>query len=126
IGPLVGGAISEGLAWQAIFWLNVPIGLVAIPMAYARLTETRGPSTRLDLPGLGLVSAGLFAVVWGLVRANEQGWTSAEILGSFAVGIGLLAGFVAWEARSAEPMLPLRLFRSRTFSAANVVSMLMT
>ena len=126
IGPLVGGAISEGLAWQAIFWLNVPIGLVAIPMAYARLTETRGPSTRLDLPGLGLVSAGLFAVVWGLVRANEQGWTSAEILGSFAVGIVLLAGFVAWEARSAEPMLPLRLFRSRTFSAANVVSMLMT
>jgi EmrB/QacA subfamily drug resistance transporter len=126
IGPLVGGAISEGLAWQAIFWLNVPIGLVAIPMAYARLTETRGPSTRLDLPGLGLVSAGLFAVVWGLVRANEQGWTSAEILGSFAVGIVLLAGFVAWEARSAEPMLPLRLFRSRTFSAANIVSMLMT
>jgi len=104
----------------------VPIGLIAIPMAYARLTETRGPSTRLDLPGLGLVSGGLFAVVWGLVRANEQGWTSPEILGSFAAGIVLLAGFVAWEARSAEPMLPLRLFRSRSFSAANVVSMLMT
>ena len=126
IGPLVGGAISEGLAWQWIFWVNVPIGLVAIPMAYARLTETHGPSTRLDLPGLGLVSSGLFAVVWGLVRANEQGWTSPEILGSFAAGIALLAGFVAWEARSAEPMLPLRLFRSRSFSAANVVSMLMT
>ena len=126
IGPLVGGAISEGLAWQWIFWVNVPIGLVAIPMAYARLTETHGPSTRLDLPGLGLVSSGLFAVVWGLVRANEQGWTSPEILGSFAAGIVLLAGFVAWEARSAEPMLPLRLFRSRSFSAANVVSMLMT
>jgi EmrB/QacA subfamily drug resistance transporter len=126
IGPLVGGAISEGLAWQAIFWINVPIGLIAIPMAYARLSETRGPSTRLDLPGLGLVSAGLFAVVWGLVRANEQGWTSPEILGSFGLGIVLLAGFVAWEARTAEPMLPLRLFRSRSFSAANVVSMLMT
>jgi len=126
IGPLVGGAISEGLAWQAIFWINVPIGLVAIPMAYTRLTETHGPSTRLDLPGLGLVSAGLFAVVWGLVRANEQGWTSPEILGSFGVGIVLLAAFVAWEARSVEPMLPLRLFRSRSFSAANIVSMLMT
>ena len=126
IGPLVGGAIAEGLAWQWIFWVNVPIGLVAIPMAYARLTETRGPSTRLDLPGLGLVSGGLFAVVWGLVRANELGWTSVTILTSFAVGIVLLAGFVAWEARSAEPMLPLRLFRSRSFSAANVVSMLMT
>jgi EmrB/QacA subfamily drug resistance transporter len=126
IGPLVGGAISEGLAWQWIFWVNVPIGLVAIPMAYARLTETRGPSTRLDLPGLGLVSGGLLAVVWGLVRANEQGWTSAEILGSFAAGIVLLATFVIWEARSAEPMLPLRLFRSRSFTAANIVSMLMT
>ncbi|HEX2755602.1 MAG TPA: DHA2 family efflux MFS transporter permease subunit [Candidatus Limnocylindrales bacterium] len=126
IGPLVGGAISEGLAWQAIFWINVPIGLIAIPMAYARLSETRGPSTRLDLPGLGFVSGGLLAVVWGLVRANEQGWTSLEILGSFAVGIVLLASFVAWEARSAEPMLPLRLFRSRSFTAANVVSMLMT
>jgi EmrB/QacA subfamily drug resistance transporter len=125
IGPLVGGAIAEGLAWQWIFWLNVPIGLVAIPMAYARLTETHGPSTRLDLPGLGLVSGGLFAVVWGLVRANEEGWTNPSILASFAVGIVLLAAFVAWEARSAEPMLPLRLFRSRTFSAANAVSLLM-
>ena len=86
IGPLVGGAIAEGLAWQWIFWLNVPIGLIAIPMASARLTETHGPSTRLDLPGLGLASGGLLAVVWGLVRANELGWTSPTIVGSFAVG----------------------------------------
>ena len=125
IGPLVGGAIAEGLAWQFIFWINVPIGLVAIPLAWARLSETHGPSSRLDLPGLGFVSAGLFAVVWGLVRANEQGWTSPEILASFGVGVVLLALFVAWEARSAEPMLPLRLFRSRSFSAANAVSLLM-
>src|SRR3954471_24439082 len=126
VGPLVGGAISEGLAWQWIFWLNVPIGLVAIPMAALRLTESHGPSTRLDLPGLGLVSGGLLAVVWGLVRANEQGWTSTTIVGSFIVGAVLLAGFVAWEARSGEPMLPLRLFRSRSFTAANVVAMLMS
>jgi EmrB/QacA subfamily drug resistance transporter len=126
IGPLVGGAIAEGLAWQWIFWVNVPIGLVAIPMAWARLSETHGPSTRLDLPGLGLVSGGLLAVVWGLVRANELGWTSATIIGSFGAGIFLLASFVVWEARSAEPMLPLRLFRSRSFTAANVVSLLMT
>jgi EmrB/QacA subfamily drug resistance transporter len=125
IGPLVGGAIAEGLAWQWIFWLNVPIGLVAIPMAYFRLTETYGPSTKLDLPGLGLASGGLLAIVWGLVRANELGWTSPTIVGSFVVGAVLLVAFVAWEARTAEPMLPLRLFRSRTFSAANVVSLLM-
>src|SRR6476660_6644536 len=125
IGPLVGGAIAEGLAWQWIFWLNVPIGLIAIPMAYARLNESYGPSGKLDLPGLGLASVGLLAVVWGLIRANELGWTSPTIVASFVVGAILLGGFVAWEARTAEPMLPLRLFRSRTFSAANIVSMLM-
>ena len=126
IGPLVGGAIAEGLAWQAIFWINVPIGLVAIPLAIARLTETRGPSSRLDLPGLGIISAGLFAIVWGLVRGNELGWGSTEIVASLGIGAVLLALFVAWEARAAEPMLPLYLFRSRSFSAANIVSLLMT
>jgi EmrB/QacA subfamily drug resistance transporter len=126
IGPLVGGAIAEGLAWQWIFWVNVPIGLVAIPLAMLRLEETHGPSARLDLPGLGLVSAGLLAVVWGLVNGNELGWTSLQVAGSLAVGAVLLAAFAAWEARTAEPMLPLRLFRSRAFTAANAVSMLMT
>jgi EmrB/QacA subfamily drug resistance transporter len=126
IGPLVGGAIAEGLAWQWIFWVNVPIGLVAIPLAMGRLTETRGPSNRLDLPGLAIVSAGLFAIVWGLVRGNELGWTSTEIVATLGVGAVLIAAFVVWEARSAEPMLPLRLFRSRAFSAANLVSLLMT
>jgi EmrB/QacA subfamily drug resistance transporter len=126
IGPLVGGAISEGLAWQAIFWINVPIGLLTIPMALTRLTETRGPSSRLDLPGLGIVSAGLFAIVWGLVRGNELGWTSTEIVASLGAGLVLIAAFVGWEMRAAEPMIPLRFFRSRSFTAANVVSLLMT
>ncbi len=126
IGPLVGGAIAEGLDWQWIFWVNVPIGLIAIPLAYFRLEESFGPSQRLDLPGLGLVSAGLFAIVWGLVNGNEQGWTDPQIVGWLGIGALLIAAFVAWEARTAEPMLPLRLFRSRAFAAANVVSMLMT
>src|SRR5439155_11243548 len=86
IGPVVGGAIAEGLQWQWIFWLNVPIGLALIPIAAARLTETRGPSTRLDLPGLGLISGGLLGVVWGLVRANTAGWTALEVVTSFVVG----------------------------------------
>jgi EmrB/QacA subfamily drug resistance transporter len=126
VGPLVGGAIAEGLAWQWIFWVNVPIGLFAIPLAIARLGESHGPRSRLDLPGLGLVSAGLLALVWGLVKGNELGWTDPTIIAAIGAGVALLAAFVAWEARSTDPMLPLRLFRSRSFAAANVVSLLMT
>ena len=126
IGPVIGGAIAQGLAWQFIFWINVPIGLIVMPMAAYGLTETYGPPAKLDLTGLGLASGGLFAIVWGFVRANELGWTSPTIIGAFILGAVLLAGFVAWEARTPAPMLPLRLFRSRTFSAANIVSMLMS
>ena len=106
--------------------MNVPIGLVAIPLAVARLGETFGPRSRLDLPGLGLASAGLLALVWGLVKGNEFGWTDPAIVASIGAGIVLLAAFAAWEARNAEPMIPLRFFRSRSFAAANVVSLLMT
>ena len=126
IGPLVGGAIAEGLAWQWIFWLNVPIGLLVIPLAFFRLDESYGPSSKLDLPGLGLVSGSLLAIVWALVKGNELGWTDPQIVGSFLVGALLMAGFILREARASEPMLPLRLFRSRAFTAANAVSMLMT
>ncbi len=126
VGPLVGGAIAQGLDWQWIFWVNVPIGLIAIPLAIFRLEESYGPPSRLDLPGLGLVSAGLLAVVLGLVNGNERGWTDPQIIGLLGGGALLIAGFVAWEARTANPMLPLRLFRSRAFTAANIVSMLMT
>ena len=125
IGPLVGGAISEGLAWQWIFWLNVPIGLVAIPLALTMLTETYGPKQRLDLPGLAIITAALFSLVYGLVRGNELGWGSTEIVAALTLGIVGIVAFVGWEARSAEPMLPLRLFRSRTFSAANIASLFM-
>src|SRR5438034_7152004 len=81
LGPLVGGAVVEGISWQWIFWLNVPIGLLLIPAAIFRLEETHGPNDRLDLPGLALSSVGLFGIVWGLVRGNQVGWATPEIVG---------------------------------------------
>ena len=125
IGPLVGGAVVEGISWQWIFWLNVPIGLALIPLAALRLRESRGPNDSLDLPGLGLASAGLLGIVWGLVRGNQVGWASPEIVATLAVGAVVLALFVLWELRAPAPMLPLRFFRNRTFTAANVASLLM-
>jgi EmrB/QacA subfamily drug resistance transporter len=125
LGPLVGGAIVEGISWNWIFWLNVPIGIAVAPLALARLTESRGPSDRLDLPGLGLASAGLLGIVWGLVRGNGQGWTSVEIVASLLAGAVLVATFVVWELRSRNPMLPMRFFRNRTFSLTQVASLAM-
>src|SRR6188508_2666657 len=125
IGPLVGGAVVEGISWQWIFWLNVPIGLALIPLAALRLKESRGPNDALDLPGVGLASVGLFGIVWGLVRGNSVGWGSPEIAGSLVLGFVVLALFVVSELRAEQPMLPLRFFRSRTFSAANIASFLM-
>jgi EmrB/QacA subfamily drug resistance transporter len=126
LGPLVGGAIVEGLSWQFIFWVNVPIGIVLVPLAARFLRETYGPDGALDLPGLGLVSTGLFALVWALIHGNEQGWTSTGIVTAFVAAAILLTSFVVWESRTPNPMLPLRFFRSRAFSAANAVSLLMS
>jgi EmrB/QacA subfamily drug resistance transporter len=123
LGPVVGGVIVQGISWQWIFWLNVPLGLLLIPVSRLRLTETHGPASRLDLPGLGLVSAGLFGIVWGLVRGNGPGWSSLEIVGSLVLGAVVLAAFVAWELRAPAPMLPMRFFRNRGFTAVNVSSL---
>jgi EmrB/QacA subfamily drug resistance transporter len=125
IGPLVGGAIVEGLSWQWIFWLNVPIGLLLAPVAYYRLKESHGPADRLDLPGLALASAGLFGIVWALVRGNSVGWGSPEIVGSLVAGAAVVALFVLWELRAEAPMLPMRFFRNPTFALANVSSLFM-
>jgi EmrB/QacA subfamily drug resistance transporter len=124
-GPLFGGAVVDGINWHWIFWFNVPVGLLLIPLALLRLDETYGPKAKLDLPGLGLVSAGLFGIVWGLVRGNAQGWTSPEIVGALAAGAILVALFALWELRAKAPMLPMRFFRNRVFTLANVASLLM-
>jgi EmrB/QacA subfamily drug resistance transporter len=129
-GPVVGGAVVSGQvlgagSWQAIFWLNVPLGLVLIPLARLRIDESRGQATRLDLPGVVLASGGLFGIVLGLVRANDFGWTSAYVLTALTVGAAAVLAFVAWERRAVEPMLPMRLFASRGFSATNLASLLM-
>ncbi|HEY3961804.1 MAG TPA: DHA2 family efflux MFS transporter permease subunit [Gaiellaceae bacterium] len=125
IGPLVGGAVVSGISWHWIFWLNVPIGVVLAPLAWRQLDETHGPAGALDLPGLALVSTGLLGIVWGLVRGNAVGWGSPEIVGAFVLGALLVAAFVAWEQRTAHPMLPMRFFRNRTFALANVSSLFM-
>ncbi len=125
LGPLVGGAVVSGLSWQWIFWINVPLGLVLIPLAWRRLDESHGPSGKLDLPGLMLVSFGLLGIVWGLVRGNGQGWSSPEIVSALVGGAALVVAFVFWELRTKAPMLPMRFFRNRTFSATNVASLLM-
>jgi len=125
LGPVVGGAIVEGIEWHWIFWINVPIGIVLVPLAWLRLGESRGASGSLDLVGLGLVSAGLLALVWGVIRGNPDGWTSTGVLASIIGGLVLLVAFVLWERRSRAPMLPLRFFRDRSFSLANVASLVM-
>jgi EmrB/QacA subfamily drug resistance transporter len=119
LGPVLGGVITHAFAWQWIFWLNVPLSVVAVPLVLRRMTEGYGSRAALDLGGLALLSGSAFALVWGLVRANDAGWTSLETVASLAGAAALAVLFVAWEARHRAPLLPLRLFRSRAFSAGN-------
>jgi len=125
LGPVVGGAVVDGFSWHWIFWINVPIGIALIPVAMARLSESRGPNRTLDLPGVALASSGLLGVVFGIVRSQALGWTSTTVLVSIGAGLVLLAAFVAWELRAPAPMLPMRFFRNRAFSATNGVSLAM-
>jgi EmrB/QacA subfamily drug resistance transporter len=117
-GPLIGGAVTQGLNWHWIFWVNVPIGIMAIIGSRLRLADSRGPATRLDLPALVLIAAGVAALIWGLVQAGQSGWGSAQTVIGLSLGAASVIAFLAWERRAAEPMIPLGLFRSASFSAA--------
>ena len=124
-GPVVGGGVIDGINWHWIFWLNVPIGLVLVPLALSRLTESFGPRPQLDLVGVLVAAAGVLGLTWGLVRANTVGWGSAEVAATLVAGAALVAVFLAWERRASYPMLPLALFRQRGFTTANAVSFFM-
>jgi EmrB/QacA subfamily drug resistance transporter len=126
VGPVVGGAITQGISWHWIFWVNVPIGIVTVILAQLRLPETYGPDRSLDLRGVALASLGLVGIVWGVTHGNGRGWTDGQVLGAIGAGFVLVAAFVAWEARAAHPMLPLGLFRRRASVVANGISFLMS
>ncbi len=124
-GPLVGGALTQAASWHLIFWVNVPIGLALVPLAGARLTESRGSAGHLDLPGLALASTGLFGLVFGLVRSQSLGWGNTEVVISLAAGVVLVLAFIAQELRTKTPMLPMEFFANRGFAVTNTVSLVM-
>ena len=121
LGPLIGGAVVEGWNWQAIFWLNVPIGIISVPLALLALPNSFGERVRADVVGLVLAGLGVFGLVYGIVRGNDAGWSSGEVLLALVGGVVLLGAFVVWESRASAPLLPLRLFRDRSFTVANLV-----
>ena len=125
MGPVVGGAITEGISWQWIFWVNVPIGLIVAPFAIRLLNESFGPDRGLDPRGLALAIAALLPITFGVIRASELGWGSATVIAALTAGLILLLAFFIAESRAREPMLPLRFFRSRAFSATNAASFAM-
>jgi EmrB/QacA subfamily drug resistance transporter len=122
IGPAIGGFITASFGWRWIFWINLPIGMIAIALVLARLRESFGPKAALDISGLVIVAAAALALVWGLLRGNVAGWTSAEVLTALIAGMLLTAAFIGWELRAPAPMVPMRLFKPRAFSASMIAS----
>jgi EmrB/QacA subfamily drug resistance transporter len=124
VGPAIGGFICQTLGWRFVFWINLPIGMVAIALTFARLRESYGPRAALDIPGLTTVAGAALAIMWGLLRGNISGWTSGEVLGAFAAGVLFAAMFVIREWRAHAPMVPMRLFGAPAFSAGVAASFL--
>lgn len=120
-GPLIGGAVLEGWAWQAIFWINVPVGILAVPLVLRALPDHRGPRRAADAPGLLLAAFGVLGLVWAIAEGNELGWSHPGVLAGLIGGGLLLVGFLLRERRASAPLVPLRLFRDRSFSVANAV-----
>lgn len=121
VGPLVGGAVIEGWNWQAIFWLNIPVAIVAIPLALFALNNDFGAKARIDLVGAVFAAGSVLALVHGIVRGNDDGWSSLGVVVELAAGAVLLVAFLLWQRRAAAPLVPLRLFSDRSFSVTNVV-----
>jgi EmrB/QacA subfamily drug resistance transporter len=124
IGPAIGGLVTESLGWRWIFWINLPIGLIAIILILACLRESFGPKAALDIPGLLLVALAALALVWSLLRGNPIGWSSPEVISALALGVVFSIAFVAWELRASAPMIPMRMFASRSFAAGVAASVL--
>ena len=116
-GPVVGGAIAQGLAWQWIFWINLPIAAIVIPLAARRIDESFGPSATLDIPGIALVAGSALGLAWGLMRGNSAGGSSLEVIATLGSGLLLAATFVGWELRAREPMISMRFFRASAFAS---------
>ncbi|MEV0208362.1 DHA2 family efflux MFS transporter permease subunit [Streptomyces sp. NPDC050788] len=122
-GPVVGGAVTQGLAWQWIFWLNLPIGLTVIPLVLRRVPESRGAAGRVDAAGLVLVTGAALGLVWGLIRSQAAGWGSAEVIGTLLGGAACTAAFIGRQRVADQPMMPLGLFRLPGFAAGNTAAL---
>ncbi|HTW15538.1 MAG TPA: DHA2 family efflux MFS transporter permease subunit [Nocardioides sp.] len=126
LGPVVGGAVVEGVSWQAIFWLNVPVAAVAVPLLLMAVPEARGTWVRLDPVGTLLLGGAVFLGIWGIVHGNDDGWTDPAVLGPLVVAALLVPAYLGWARSRAHAVLPLRLFASRGFSVANAIGLTFT